>query len=194
MWFYHRKVALCLEQHDIRCLFLQFRNTCGGKCSHHTVHIWSRFISNLFVVQLFEESSTASTFSCFATWAVKGPRSKNTCQHCHIAYPATHFSLYSWKQATVFCSQGFLLSTLWQVLMSVECLSGHLRALFAVYSLANTHTSKHSDDAQWGVSCGCTFELLCLQDTDDLWRYFIVNSKLPGPKTVQIAEIYEQLL
>lgn len=117
-----------------------------------------------------------------------------TCQRRHIAYPATDFSLSSCQQSTAFFSTGSLLSTLWQVLMSVERLSGHLRALFTVYGLANTHTSKHSDDTQWGVSCGCTFELPCLRDTDYLERYFIVKSKLPGLKTVQIAEIYEQLV
>lgn len=122
----------------------------------------------------------------------KGTHSKNTCQHCHIAYPATDFSLYSWQNRPQCSAQGASCQACWQVLMSVECLSGHLRTLFTVYSLANIHTSKHSD-AQWGVSCACTFELLCPQDTDDLERYFIVNSKLPGPKTVQITEIYEQL-
>lgn len=37
------------------------------------------------------------------------------------------------------CSHSFLLSTFWQILTSLECLSGHLRTLFTVYGLTRVH-------------------------------------------------------
>lgn len=73
------------------------------------------------------------TQSCNLT--VKRPRSKNTCQLCHIAYPG--FLWFSENRPP--CSHSFLLSTFWQILTSLECLSGHPRTLLTVYGLTRVH-------------------------------------------------------
>ena len=70
---------------------------------------------------------------------VEKPCIENTCQRCHIAYPPKAFPFSSCKQATVYFSQRFWLSTLWQILMSLECLSGHPIALFTVYTYQHSH-------------------------------------------------------